>query len=310
MAVTEGAAAEPHRSDRRGKFPKMIEHQRYTICPVCDADRIEDRYVVKGYTISWCATCDGFFVRQILTIEELNAFYAAQEDDYVYDCAQNLKNLRYYYGILREIIEVRRPRRGRILDIGCSAGQFLEMMVGWERHGTEIIPKQAAIARNVLGDTIHVGPIEDYPQRENFFDVITLQDVFDHFIDPRANLERCFRMLKPGGLIVIKVHDIRCLYARLSGARFYAIDPPGHLFFFSRKPLSLMVQRAGFTFLEHRHIAQKLYLKTIFYRLARGGRQSLPHRIYRLLEGSRLGNISIRKNLHDIITVFAEKPRG
>jgi len=294
---------------RRG-VPLVNERRRYELCPICDSDRIEDRYKVQGYTISRCAFCDVFFVREILTPNELSAVYAAAEDDFVYDSEENLGNLRYYYGILRGIIEARKPDRGRILDVGCAGGRFLEMMTGWERHGTEIMARQAASARKMLGDTIHNGPFEDYPPRENFFDVITLQDVFDHLIDPRANLERCFRLLKPGGLIVIKVHDIRCLFARFSGARFYAIAPPGHLFYFSRKPLSLMLQRAGFTKLEHRHIGHLLFMKTIFYRFAKGKSQSFSHRIYRLLEGSRLGNLRIHKNLHDIITVFAEKPRG
>jgi len=287
----------------------VIERRRYEVCPICDSNRIEDRYRVQDYTISRCAACDVFFVREIVSLEELSAYYAAGEDSYVSDSVGNLRNLKYYYGILRGIIEARKPQRGRILDVGCAGGHFLEMMTGWERHGTEIMAKPAESARKMLGDTIHNGAFEDYPQRDNFFDVITLQDVFDHLIDPRANLERCFRLLKPGGLVVIKVHDIRCLFARLSGARFYAITPPGHLFYFSRKPLSLMLQRAGFTALEHRHIGHMLYIKTIFYRFAKGKSQSLPHRIYGPLEGSWLGNLRIRKNLHDIITVFAEKPR-
>jgi hypothetical protein len=45
----------------------------------------------------------------------------------------------------------------------------------------------------------------------------------------------------------------------------------------------------------------------VFSRLARGDKRSLAHRIHLALAGSRLGNIAILKNLHDIVTILAVK---
>jgi hypothetical protein len=116
--------------------------------------------------------------------------------------------------------------------------------------------------------------------------------------------------LKPDGLIVIKVHNISCLYARLSGAKFYALVPPAHLFYFNQKSLRTVLARGGFTIVRSKFIGQVLQLRTIFYRLARGGTGNVFYRIYSWLSRGALGRIAIYKNLHDIITVFAVKGKA
>jgi 2-polyprenyl-3-methyl-5-hydroxy-6-metoxy-1,4-benzoquinol methylase len=163
------------------------------------------------------------------------------------------------------------------------------------------------MAREKYGDRIHVGTLEDSHYPDAFFDVITLQDTFDHLIDPFASLDLCRRILKPGGRIVIKVHNIECLYARVTGRHFYAIIPPSHLFYFSGDTLKLALEKHGFALELSTFIAHMLFLKTIQYRLARSNEQSLPYKIYQWLDKTPLGNIRIPKNLHDVITVIGVK---
>jgi hypothetical protein len=114
-------------------------------------------------------------------------------------------------------------------------------------------------------------------------------------------------MLKEGGLLVIKVHNISCLYARLTGAGFYAIIPPSHLFYYDRRTLTLAASKSGFEVVETKFIAHLLRLSTVFMRLSRGDKKSLFYRIYLALANRSVGKIKIRKNLHDIITLFAVK---
>lgn len=262
---------------------------------------------VNGYTITRCLSCRLVFVREQVTIPELIQYYSQSDgEDFVYADPENVENLNYYFRKLKELIERRIPR-GRILDVGCSAGYFLDVMSGWERYGIEIPSTWAEMARKTYGDHIHVGTLEDSHYEDGFFDVITLQDTFDHLVDPLDSLDRCRRILKPGGRIVIKVHNIECLYARLSGRAFYAIIPPSHLFYFSRKTLALALDKSGFAMETSTFIAHTLFLKTIPYRLSRSNQRSLFYKIYELLDRSPLGNIKIRKNLHDVITVVGVK---
>ncbi len=296
------ASTAGNRSDGGGGGRPEL-HRR---CPVCDGAEIRDKYEVSGYAIAECRTCTALFVREKLSGAFLADYYQKLEGHFAYD-ADNRHCVEYYYRQLKREIDELKPERGRILDVGCSAGYFLELMTGWDRHGVEVSADYGRQARAALGDGIFIGPLADYPSRPEYFDVITLQDVFDHFADPYESLRQCRAMLRPGGLLVIKVHNIACLYAKLSGPRFYALIPPSHLVYFNRRSLRVILERAGLALRRARFIGQVLQLKMVFYRLARGEPASPFYKVYQWLDRRPLGRFAIYKNLHDIITVFAVK---
>ena len=280
--------------------------QMYSSCPLCASDNLRNLWQVNAYNIARCGGCSLVFVRNKVTAEELAAHYAVSRDE-AYDDT-NAECLNYYYQLLGDLLRRRFPQPGRILDVGCSRGWFLDVMNGWECHGNEIVPADAAAARERHGEGIFTGSLEDYPRRENYFDVITMQDVFDHFRDPLPALEKCRHMLRAGGLVVIKVHNISCLYAKLTGSHFYALVPPSHLFYYDRRTLTRALSEGGFQVVDSKFIGHLLKVKTVFWRLSRGNTSSLTYRIYKLLDGTGLGELKFRKNLHDIITVLAVKP--
>lgn len=276
-------------------------------CPLCGGERLKRRWEVSGYTIVACEKCSLVFVQNLPSQEELVRYYDSIAGDEVYT-DDNVECLKYYYETLRKLIESRFQKRGKILDVGCSGGWFLDAMEGWERHGTEIIAADAQFARRKHGANIVAGRFEDYPLRENYFDVITLQDVFDHFPDPMVVLEKCHRMLRPGGGLVVKVHNISCLYAKVTGKSYYALVPPSHLFYYDGNTLARILAKTGFKVTESQFIAHILKLRTVFLRLSKSDKNSLLYRMSKGLSDSAIGRLKIRKNLHDVITVFAVKP--
>ena len=279
---------------------------RHRACPVCGGRAIRAMYRVNGYLLAECADCTARFVTEVLSRDYLTAFYQGLESHFAYE-PDNRDCVEYYYRRLKREIERYAPARGAILDVGCSAGYFLDLMDGWEKHGIELSAEHGDKARQKIGPGIFIGDLEDFPAEPDRYDVITLQDVLDHFRDPYESLKKCRAMLKPGGLLVIKVHDISCLYARLSGPRFYALVPPSHLFYFNERSLRTVLARAGLRCERAEHLGQVLQLRTVFYRLAQGRERGVFYRLFRWLNNSRLGKIRIYKNLHDIITVYARK---
>ncbi len=281
------------------------EHLR---CYICGSSRLTPKFEVNGFHIVRCADCSLQFVQEQLSQEELSRYYEKEDiaDNFVYNDPANLPHLNYYFYALRDLITTH-ITSGRVLDVGCSSGSFLDVMDGWERHGIEFAGGYAAKAIAKYGPNIHTGTLDDYVCEDDYFDVIALQDVFDHVRDPLATLRACHRLLKPNGLIIIKVHNISCLYARITGSRFYALLPPFHLSYFNKHSLREALSRTGFRMLYHRFIGHVLSLKTIAYRLSHCGRPGFFYSLYETLSGSRLGNIGVRKNLRDIITVVATK---
>jgi SAM-dependent methyltransferase len=287
-------------------LPLPVSGDLYQACPLCGVPELREKYTVRGYTLVACRNCSVVFVRNILTAAYLQTFYQDQEGHCFYE-DDNKDCLNYYNGRIQSEIEARKPAPGAILDVGCSSGYFLEQLSGWERHGVEISAEYGKKAQAKIGLNIFIGPFEAYPGREGYFDVITLFDVFDHFIDPEGCLKKCRSLLKPGGLLVIKVRNLSCLFAKISGSKFYAIEPPVHLFYFNEKSLRLILEKTSLAFIKKKFIGHRMKIKTIFFRLARADKARPAYGGYKLLEKSRLGNIAVPKNLHDIITVFAVK---
>jgi 2-polyprenyl-3-methyl-5-hydroxy-6-metoxy-1,4-benzoquinol methylase len=114
-----------------------------------------------------------------------------------------------------DAIEQRHQPPGRLLDVGCGDGLFLKLAAQhrWEGSGVELSPAACELARQNLGGgirqqaagTIHCGDLAGARFQENFFDVVTLFNVLDHLPDPLGELRAIRRLLKPGGLLMIRV---------------------------------------------------------------------------------------------------------
>ena len=130
-------------------------------------------------------------------------------------------------------------------------------------------------------------------------------DSFDHMPRPMEVLSICHDILKPGGIIVVKVHDISSLFAKVSGKRYYALIPPSHLSYFSPYTIVDALKKTGFTPITLKYISHILFFKTIFYRLSRQNTRSLSWNIYMMLNNIPLGNLKFKKNMFDIMTVVA-----
>ena len=275
-------------------------------CLICGG-KIRHKFDKDGYAIVQCVGCGFVFVADRISDAELAAYYSTPVKNPVYNDADNTANLAYYYERLRREVETRMAP-GRVLDIGCSNGQFLDIMEGWDRYGTEI-GVEAQVAIDKFGDRIKTVPIEqcDWPGR--YFDLITMQDSFDHMLRPMEVLRKCAELLRPGGMLVIKVHDISSVFARVSGSRYYALIPPSHLSYFSPATLQLALERTGFDTVAVKYLPHVLFLRTIPFRFSRNDPTSVFYRVFELLSGTRLGKLRIRKNMFDIMTVFATRVR-
>ena len=275
------------------------------ICRVCGSSDVVPVWQVEKFNVGRCGGCTAKLVTNPPTLNELEVHYSGVSDPAYYD--NNREQLGYYYEKLAGMVRKQRPHGKRIFDVGCSRGWFLDAMGGWDCHGNEINEFEANEAKKRHGDKIVRGPFETCPDYSQQFDVVTIQDVLDHFIDPVAIVRKANSMLPVGGLMVIKVHDFGCLWAKLTGKRFYAVIPPCHLTYFTRRSLQILCQRNGFAVESMRHFSQAITIPTIFFRLAHSNRDSFFGRIHTALQATPLRKVSIKKNLHDIVTVFATK---
>lgn len=89
------------------------------------------------------------------------------------------------------------------------------------------------------------GTLEKADFAPNYFDVIILADVLEHFFDPRGELESLRRILKPGGILYISTPDIDSFTSRVFKAKWWGIQK-GHLYYYSKRTLSNLLDVCGF----------------------------------------------------------------
>jgi SAM-dependent methyltransferase len=86
---------------------------------------------------------------------------------------------------------------GRILDIGCGLGGFLEGFADerWDKYGVEVseYAKQIARAKGIQFD---------FAWTERYFDVVVFRGSLHHVDTPFTLIKQSIRSLKMGGLIV------------------------------------------------------------------------------------------------------------
>lgn len=136
---------------------------------------------------------------------------------------------------------------GRLLDVGCGNGGFLffAKSIGWTVKGLDLDPL-AVEAATSLGLNVIQGTLDDILDDAVLYDWITVSHVIEHVYDPRDLVEKCFRLLKPGGYLWIDTPN-----AESTGARFFreywrGYEPPRHLTILSRQALFQILLSSGF----------------------------------------------------------------
>lgn len=137
---------------------------------------------------------------------------------------------------------------GRLLDVGCGAGRLLRRMQrrGWAVEGVDFDEQAAKKVTQRYGITAHVGDLSECAIPAASFDVIAMSQTVEHLFDPRATIQECLRILKPGGLLVMTTPNVNSLGAQEFQQFWRGWEPPRHLHLFSVATLHRLTADAGF----------------------------------------------------------------
>jgi len=213
-------------------------------CLVCGETRAEQRFVQRGYPVHRCIGCGLEFVAPIPSAAELAAYY---------DQGYAVPLERYAAAGQRNaarIAELERwcPTRGRLLEVGASYGHSLALARerGWDVVGVELSPTASEHARTHLGLSVFNCDLADAPLAEGGFDAVIMWHVLEHVRNPKNELLQLARLLKPGGMLGLRVPNIESFGARAAGQWWPWMCPPAHLWFFSAATLPRLVSACGF----------------------------------------------------------------
>ena len=171
------------------------------------------------------------------------------------------------FGKALNMIEKLAPARGHLLDVGTAAGSFIHVAAGrgWNVSGCEPNTWLCEWGKKTYGLDIRPGTLFDQRYPDASFDVVTVWDVLEHTSDPKAFLQECQRVLKPGGLLVVNCPDIGSWAAKIMGRKWLMLVTT-HLYYFTRGTLGRLLQLVGFDVVQMKPHIQWLELGYVIKR--------------------------------------------
>lgn len=215
------------------------------------------------------------------------------------------------YAATRALLNRLHPQRGALLEIGSSTGSLLQTFRndGWRVLGVEPDRYAARHATTKLGIETINSILEHADIPDQSIDVVVLLHVIEHVPDPVATLREIFRVLKPGGHLILETPRYDTLTFKLLGKRERSLSCDGHIFFFTIESLKRVYEKAGFFLEQIDLVGRSLTLDRLAYNLAviskiPGARRFLASLSRRLL----LHKISLTINVHDMQRLCLRKP--
>jgi len=237
-----------------------------TACLLCDQSDAKSLMPTRDrrcglpgeFRLVRCDHCGLVYLNPRPTPDAIGAYYPDDYEPFMPTRSERLlrpAHLSLHYGIWKRCRLVRRHKQsGLLLDVGCATGQFLAEMrryPDWKVSGVEPNQHAAEFARQAFGLTVHHGDLHSAAFPAGCFDAVTLWDVFEHLHQPRAILVEVRRILKPDGILVLRVPSLDSWDARVFGPYWAGLDSPRHLTAFSKDTLARMLSQAGFRVQEH-----------------------------------------------------------
>lgn len=217
---------------------------RAAACVTCGCFAREPRYTLEGrWRINACSSCGMHTLDPSPEQVVLEEFNSGEAYEGAFDLEAEMLQIHR-----RTLSNLEGHTRGRrLLDVGSGPGFLLRAARerGWDAVALDPSPFAVGQARKA-GFEAHQGMLEDVELPEASFDALVLLQVIEHVTDPRPLLHACYRLLKPGGALVVATPNPASMLAQAKREGFNYWIPPVHCVWYPPAALTMMLEHNGF----------------------------------------------------------------
>ncbi|HEY5038873.1 MAG TPA: class I SAM-dependent methyltransferase [bacterium] len=233
-------------------------------CRLCGDSRLLPYHLdFNGIHIARCAGCGAQLMNPQYSDNYLAHYYSKYgwEGGDKLELSEALQSGHHFY---LSLVEIFRPQKGKLLDVGAGAGGLLVAAKerGWSPTGYDVEGETTKMAAKQWGLPYVFGDFTQIPWEPASFDAVTMHHVLEHLKSPLSYLQTIHRLLKEDGVIFLALPNIGSLSSRFkfllekTGLRKKRVgayyDTNHHLWYFTPKALTKLLKAQGFKVLHLR----------------------------------------------------------
>ena len=227
-------------------------------CPICTTE-MKFKFVTKDYLVTGesfdIVECEACSIRTTTPFPDkkiIGNYYSS--DDYISHDDKVSGIFDSIYGLVRTYQLNKKKKligkyfnksNGKILDIGCGAGDFLQYMKEnhWNINGVDTSNKARKIAKKKLN--IKVMDPKDWINNKEKYDVITCWHSLEHVHEPWVYLDKIKKSLTLNGFLIVALPNYQSTDAKIYKEFWAAYDTPRHLYHFTIKSMNKTIKPHG-----------------------------------------------------------------
>ena len=227
-------------------------------CPICTTE-MKFKFVTKDYLVTGesfdIVECEACSIRTTTPFPDkkiIGNYYSS--DDYISHDDKVSGIFDSIYGLVRTYQLNKKKKligkyfnksNGKILDIGCGAGDFLQYMKEnhWNINGVDTSNKARKIANKKLN--IKVMDPKDWINNKEKYDVITCWHSLEHVHEPWVYLDKIKKSLTQDGFLIVALPNYQSTDAKIYKEFWAAYDTPRHLYHFTIKSMNKTIKPHG-----------------------------------------------------------------
>jgi len=245
----------------------MTHKLEFVGCNLCGKDDSALFFIENEYHVVKCKNCGLVYVnpRPENNLDMDHDIHSENHLKYIQNYTINKEGMYLKAQRILSEIETIKKEKGRLLEVGCATGFFLNKAQekGWETAGIEPAKPYAQYGVEEYGLKIENVLIEKAKLSDKFFDVVVAINVLSHIRNPTGFFIMVNRILKDDGLFVFETGNKGEMETKKKGEVWSeAWDTPEHLYHFSEQTLNRLAKKTGFKILKivKKHVVDQALL--------------------------------------------------